>query len=329
MKGEISVRIRNNKNEYQFTLRRNITILRGDSGTGKTTLYRMVASYSREGRASGIHASTTGNVPLCVLEGNFWQDEIRKIRNSVVLIDEDSSFINSREFAGLISGSSNYYLLITRSYLPEIPYSVDEIYQIKGKKRKTFVPVYQKKEQIYVNPFIPPLPFHPDMVITEDSGSGYQFFQKVCTENDILCISSKGKSNVIKQVRNHLDQNLAVIAGGAAFGPEIEDLAEIQRHSDHMIAFFLPESFEWLILKSGIIISPDAPELEFPSEHIDSSEYLSWERYFERLLTYLSSKNKFGHYNKKMLDQWYFLPENQKKICEVMRALDFNKEKSR
>lgn len=325
MKGDISIRIRNNKNEYQFTLHRNITVLRGDSGTGKTTLYRMVSAYSREGKASGIHASTTNNVSLCVLEGNFWQDEIKKIQNSVVLIDEDSSFINSREFARAISKSSDYFLLITRNYMPSIPYSVDEIYEIRGKRKKIFVPVYRNKEQIYVDPQIPSLPFHPDVVITEDSGSGYQFFHKVCSENDIICLSAKGKSNVVQCVREHLDQNVAVIADGAAFGPEIENLAQIQRHANRMIAFYLPESFEWIILKSGVVMNADAPELQHPSSYIESSEYVSWERYFTRLLTDLSLHNQYGHYSKRKLNNWYLRKDNRKKIVDTINGLDFDK----
>lgn len=325
MKGEVNVRIRNNKNEYNFTLHRNITVLRGKSGTGKSTLYRMVASYSREGKASGIHASTTGNVPLRVLEGSFWKDEIRKISDSVVLIDEDSSFINSREFARLVLKSSNYYLLITRLYLPNIPYSIHEIYQVTGSKNKKFVPVYEGNKDIYVEPHIPPLPFHPDLVITEDRKSGYQFFKNVCSGNNIACISAGGKSNVISVVRKHLDQNIAVIADGAAFGPEIEDLAEIQQESDHMIAIFLPESFEWLILKSGIIMKSDSPELENPSAYIESSEYASWEQYFTRLLTDLSGKKKYGHYSKKKLDEWYLQKDNKASVCHEIPGLDLKK----
>lgn len=38
MKGKYSVFVQNNRLRYEFTISRNITIIRGDSATGKTTL---------------------------------------------------------------------------------------------------------------------------------------------------------------------------------------------------------------------------------------------------------------------------------------------------
>lgn len=38
MKGKHSVFVQNNRLRYEFTISRNITIIRGDSATGKTTL---------------------------------------------------------------------------------------------------------------------------------------------------------------------------------------------------------------------------------------------------------------------------------------------------
>ena len=36
----------------------------------------------------------------------------------------------------------------------------------------------------------------PETIITEDSNSGYQFFEHVCIENGLKCESMNGKSNV-------------------------------------------------------------------------------------------------------------------------------------
>ena len=38
MKGKYSILVQNNRLRYEFTIYRNITIIRGDSATGKTTL---------------------------------------------------------------------------------------------------------------------------------------------------------------------------------------------------------------------------------------------------------------------------------------------------
>lgn len=51
-------------------------------------------------------------------------------------MDEIVEFLRSDDFARAVRGSDNYYLLITRNYLPNLPYSVDEIFEISGEKNK-------------------------------------------------------------------------------------------------------------------------------------------------------------------------------------------------
>ena len=51
--------------------------------------------------------------------------------NTIVFIDEDYSFVFTEEFASVIKNTSNYYVLITRQPLYNLPYSVNEIYGIR------------------------------------------------------------------------------------------------------------------------------------------------------------------------------------------------------
>lgn len=48
MKGKFHIVVQNNRLRYEFDVRRNITIIRGDSATGKTTLYEMIALAARQ-----------------------------------------------------------------------------------------------------------------------------------------------------------------------------------------------------------------------------------------------------------------------------------------
>lgn len=41
---------------------------------------------------------------------------------------------------------------------------------------------------------------------TEDSNSGYQFFNQVCRENQLKCESMNGKSNVVHYLNKHRDE---------------------------------------------------------------------------------------------------------------------------
>ena len=53
MKGKYHIVVQNNRLRYELDIRRNITIIRGDSATGKTTLLRLLeqAAALGEGQA--------------------------------------------------------------------------------------------------------------------------------------------------------------------------------------------------------------------------------------------------------------------------------------
>lgn len=134
MNGIHHIDVSNKWAKYSFDLFRNITLITGDSGTGKTTLFRMIADYTREGKVSGVHLSS--DVPCVALTDSDWEHQLHGFRNSIVFVDEESRFVNSKEFARSVSGSDNYFVLITRDVLHELPYSVDEIYEIQTKGKK-------------------------------------------------------------------------------------------------------------------------------------------------------------------------------------------------
>ena len=54
MKGKYHVVVQNKRVHYEFDIKRNITVIRGDSATGKTTLYDMIALAARQGESTGI-----------------------------------------------------------------------------------------------------------------------------------------------------------------------------------------------------------------------------------------------------------------------------------
>ena len=54
MKGSYPIKVFNRRVQYKFTINRNLTILRGDSATGKTTLIDMIAAHQSNGESSGV-----------------------------------------------------------------------------------------------------------------------------------------------------------------------------------------------------------------------------------------------------------------------------------
>ena len=150
MKGKYSVVVGNNVLQYKFEIKRNITIIKGDSATGKTTLIDMVREYFENGEQSGV--SLQCDKTCIVLEGHQWKVLLENIHDSIVFIDEGNLFITTDEFSSAVKKSDNYYVIVTREGLPNLPYSVDEIYGIKSSgKYGTLQQTYQEFYRIYEN----------------------------------------------------------------------------------------------------------------------------------------------------------------------------------
>lgn len=128
MKGKYHIIVQNNRLRYEFDIKRNITIIRGDSATGKTTLINMLQSAASFGESSGIDVICEKQCR--VLQGADWQIILPHIHDQIVFIDEENQFIKTQAFSSSVKNSDNYYVIITREDLPNLPYSVDEIYGI-------------------------------------------------------------------------------------------------------------------------------------------------------------------------------------------------------
>lgn len=104
------------------------------------------------------------------------------------------------------------------------------------------------------------------------------------------------------------------MADGAAFGSEIDRVLKLRSPTEESFRICLPESFEWLILKSGLIkVSGIISVLENPAEHIESKDYFSWENFFEDYLV-KNTANTLYQYTKKEINPIYLNEKNSKKI---------------
>lgn len=321
MRGIHHVEVSNRDARFKFDLNRNITIVRGKSGTGKTTLFDMVSDFTRLGKSSGVNVSCDKQ---CVaLIDTDWRNQLKNITDSIVFIDEGVEYLNTREFAGTIKNTDNYYVIFNRENLHELPYSVDEIYEIKTSgKYHSLKKIYKSNTRhfYYINGFGSKLKF--DILLTEDSRSGLQFFKSYFQDSDMECISSESNSAVFKWLNEHKDKKVLVIADGAAFGSEIDRILKLQSSANFRLC--LPESFEWLILKSGLIKSDDiAAVLERPSEFIESADFFSWENFFEEYLIQNTVNTPF-QYAKREINQVYLNPVNAKKIMEEIDSDNTN-----
>lgn len=319
MKGKYKVIVRNNKLHYEFEIKRNITIIQGDSATGKTTLINMLRQAENLGESSGV--DVLSNVPCRILEGVSWKLILQNTAGTIFFIDEENAFINTEEFAAEVRGSDNYFVLITRENLYNLPYSVEEIYGLYASGRyQNTKKIYQQMYRIYSD--IQELPIKPELFIVEDSNSGYEFFKAISDEKNLECESAGGKSNIFSKIKNVKNREVCVIADGAAIGPEMNGLYEIS-HKKKNIYLYLPESFEWIVLKSGLIDDREIRKiLETPELFIDSKKYFSWERFFTNLLIE-KTKNSYLQYRKSAINKTYLHSKNKEKILNCIEAIQW------
>ena len=317
MKGIHEVIVQNNRVQYKFSVRRNLTILRGDSATGKSTLIDLISQYGRDGENSGVVLRCD---KVCtVLTSDLWQIRLSAIKDSIVFIDEDNSFVATHEFAEKAKNSDNYYVIVMRESLPQLPYSVDEIYTLKNRTKGygQIKRLYTSFQHIYEKSSYTAVERKPDYVIVEDSHSGYQFFKEIFEGQAIPCISAHGKSNICAEIeKTPVDSTILIIADGAAFGPEMEKTLAQRRKRN--IVLFLPESFEWMILSAGLLSDSNVNRvLENPADSIESSRYFSWERFFTSLLTE-KTKDTYLQYNKRELNPAYLQDKEKNAILKLL-----------
>lgn len=316
MKGKHRIILETERVKYDFTIKRNITIIQGDSATGKTTLAEYMSLYAINKEASGVRLRSDVHCLVFTGPQAYWKSTLEAIKGSIVLIDEEHSFVRSTEFSDIIQNSDNYYVLITREPLYNLPYSTKEIYGIRTSGKYHFPQqIYHEFYPIYEDQ-ISSSATDDNILIVEDSGSGQDFFNNALKLTN--CVSAKGNAKIcssVVQIDN--ERTITIIADGAAFGPYIEKLTTICRNRNNT-GIYLPESFEWLILKSGVLRNSGIEMILLsPEDYIDSSVYFSWEQFFTELLLVITKNTKMS-YSKNSLPEIFLTEHNKKKIIGVI-----------
>ena len=311
MKGKYLISISNNKVKYEFSIKRNITVIQGDSATGKTTLVDMIREFEQNGFDSGINLSSKKKCR--VLEGNNWQENLSLMTDSIVFIDEGNRFVESTDFAKAVKNSSNYYVIVTREGLDNLPYSIEEIYGIHTSgKYADLKQVYHEFYRIYGNNNFNDCRI--EKIVTEDSNSGFDFFNNVF-EGLCVCESAGGKSNIYKKLLQSKGEKVLAVADGAAFGSQMNLVGELSERQKNFF-LFAPESFEWLILQSDILNDNEVKKiLENPENFIESKDFFSWEQFFTKLLIE-KTNGTYLKYLKRKLNQNYLSENVKNKILD-------------
>ena len=316
MVGKYDIEVYNNKIHYFLTVKRNITVIQGDSASGKTELIRLIGEYEANGISSGI---TVKCEKKCTVLSNIdWELRLSSLMQRIIFIDETAMFIKTKKFSEMVRGSDNYFVIVSRDDLEQLPYSVEEIYGLKNvsgtSKYRTYQKIYNEMFRLY-NFSDVTVKMYPDLILTEGSNSGYECFQLIYGSK---CVSAGGKSNMYDHIRKSDAENILVIVDGAAFGADVGKVMRYLSVSNKKCVLYAPESFEYLLLKAAIIEVP-ATVLDETYDHAESMKFMSWEEFYTDYLVQNSHGTAF-RYTKAKLNKNYTAPWIIDKIKKVLPA---------
>lgn len=281
METKHDILIQNKRNiQFKFSIQRKFTLIRGNSATGKTTLFQMISD-ANSSRQSGVTISC--DVPVKALYEIGFKYELENESGNIYIIDEDFGPLKSKEFASIVLKSENCFILITRESLTNIPYSYKEIYNIKTSGK------YHSLENIYPEYDS----FHEcNHMVTEDEDAGLEYYQFLYRDK---VKSSYGNSNLSK----FGSSDTLLIGDGCAIGAFIQDLLLTKS------CLYLPESFEWKLLQNGMFQNVNNVQalLDSPGKVVDTG-YASIEKYCSKLLSDLT-RNTPAQYTKSKLNSCY------------------------
>ncbi len=318
MNGKHHIIVESDNLKYEFDIKRNITVIQGESATGKTTLVDLLGEHIRSKGAGGIRMQSDVPCAVYMYGEDNWEYELNGLSGKIIFFDENCRFIYSKEFAEFVGRADNYFVFITRKPLKNLPYSIKEIYGIRTTGKYHFPEqVYHELYPIYKEK----MGSHSDkvrlMVLVEDKESGYAFYKKAAVSCDV--VSTGGNANIFpKMLEVSTDKRVLVIADGAAFGPFAETVVKYAEKKGN-IGLYFPESFEWMVLQSGVLGDVEIDEiLSEPEKYIDSQKYISWERFFTALLIEKSRKETYMRYSKTKIPDFYLEDRNRNRIITVI-----------
>lgn len=306
MKGKHIVGITSRRAEYRLELERKITVIKGKSGTGKSSVIRLVSDYLELGKDSGIKVTVSSSTRLLVLTNSSdWDTVMSSLRNTIIFFDEDVRYIYTEAFQKALWTADCYAVIISRSgQFTGLPFAVSSIYELVTERngKNTITSMYHLYEEKHKRNVF-------DLVVTDDSNSGYEMAKYAFDSEKMRVISAGGNASVYRTLMKNGGKNdqICVDVDGAAFGPYIEPVlkfAELQG----TISVSAPESFEFILLHLDSVmkhLSLDHGELSRTYDFCDSKDFITWERYYENLLNEITTEHLGFSYGKSKLNPYF------------------------
>ena len=137
MKGKRIISVSSRKAVYHLELERKISVIKGNSGTGKSSLIRLISEYLEYGKQSGVKISADSSVSFAVLTNTSdWPEILSSVHDTILFIDEDVRYLYSESFQKQLWKADCYAVIVSRSGLfTALPYSIFGIYELVTEKK--------------------------------------------------------------------------------------------------------------------------------------------------------------------------------------------------
>lgn len=289
---------------YELQIENKLTIITGLSATGKTTLINLINEYNSENNVADVESE----LPIYIINSNIWENPELFKDKAFYFIDEDMEFLKTPKFFKNVMNSVGYFIVVGRNPEIFINYSVDSIYKLKLHNGiHKMVNRYNIKELTYK--------YNHDYingVINEDSGSGFEFYKHIIPLNHI---SSRGNKGILKLLV--VEDSKMIILDRVGYGKWINTLINSIESNDYNTILNLQNSFEYVILKSGVL-GNDLDDFELIESELKLNNINSEKIYFEMLIS-ISNKDKKTRYTKKYINPWYLESKILNKLITTIK----------
>lgn len=290
---------------YELQIENKLTIITGLSASGKTTLINLINEYNSENNVAEVDLE----LPMYIINSNIWENPELFNTKAFYFIDEDMEFLKTPTFFKNILNSKGYFIVVGRDPEIFINYSIDSIYELKlNNGVHKMVSKYNIKELAYKYNYD-----NIKEVLNEDNGSGFEFYKQIIPLNHI---SSRGNKGILKLLE--MEDSKIIILDRVGYGKWINTLINSIESNNYNVVLNLQNSFEYVILKSGVL-GNDLEKFNLIESELKLNNINLEKTYFDILIE-SSSKNKRTRYTKKYINPWYLDSTVINKIIDAIQG---------
>lgn len=247
---------------YDFSLFNKLSLIIGDSGTGKTLLFDIVNSVNNKRdlwKYECFDTSIKSNIKmLAALSLENLRELSERNSNTLIIVDEDVA-VDARCENFNYDKYNNYYLIFHRRDIIKYDTNVMAVYEFNvhredGHELRTLKQFFTLAGYTVSDNNISKF----NCMLTEDTASGLVFWKSVLSKVAVLDYKISGSGGLPRSIETALNEHDGNLIVALDYDRGSRVMYEIIYNSniDHSRVYFIPlESFEEIVCNSEFILS--------------------------------------------------------------------------